>query len=79
MAPSGEQLVGRGRGCSFCGSFLYGIFSLFLLTPPVQLLHSKNAGQKEYVLHGVHYVVGHFMGKGFPWEKTPNLTSGKWQ
>lgn len=33
--------------------------------------------QKEYIdRHGVHMIVGQYMGKGFPWLVQPNLTDG---
>ena len=51
-------------------------FFLFLL---VLLKEDKNI-QKEYIdKHGVHVIVGQFMGKGFPWIKQPNFTLGKCQ
>lgn len=34
--------------------------------------------QKEYIdKKGIHVIIGQYMGKGLPWESTPNLTSGK--
>ena len=39
----------------------------------VELQNSKQ--QKEYInKRGVHVIVGQYMGKGYPWEATPNLT-----
>lgn len=43
--------------------------------PDVRLWIRKDAHQKEYInRRGIHVIVGHYMGKGLPWEVTPNLT-----
>ncbi|KAI2810439.1 polypeptide N-acetylgalactosaminyltransferase, partial [Blomia tropicalis] len=39
------------------------------------LFRESSNGQKEYVdKHGVHIIVGQYMGNGFPWNPQPNLT-----
>lgn len=43
--------------------------------PDVRQWIRKDAHQKEYInRRGIHVIVGHYMGKGLPWEVTPNLT-----
>lgn len=43
--------------------------------PDVRQWIRRDARQKEYInRRGIHVIVGHYMGKGLPWETTPNLT-----
>jgi len=43
----------------------------------VMLVLRENKHQKEYIdKRGIHVIVGQYMGKGLPWEPTPNLTDG---
>lgn len=43
--------------------------------PDVRQWIRRDERQKEYInRRGIHVIVGHYMGKGLPWESTPNLT-----
>ena len=43
-----------------------------------QKVWNKHKGQKEYIdRHGVHVIVGQYMGGGYPWRKPPNISDGK--
>lgn len=43
--------------------------------PDVRQWIRRDDRQKEYInRRGIHVIVGHYMGKGLPWETTPNLT-----